>query len=124
MTIITNLPQLSLFECIFCVPFLSLLNITATHTSESDMIELLVKRSNCNLSVLDEDRNSLVHHLVLTSQEHQLDNLIQLPTLTGLINEQNVLGATPLAIAVTSDNKERVELLLTHGADPKLCLQI
>jgi len=99
---------------------LSLLNIFAIHTGDIELILLLVEKSNLNFSELDEDKNSIVHHAILKHDPTSVEKLLEVPVVKSLINGRNILGATPLAMAVTSGNMQNVQILLQHAADPQM----
>ena len=82
-------------------------------------MDAILERADCNLTGSDEEGNNLVHQLVQSKHHTYLHRLLQLSDVKPMINQQNVLGATPLAMAVVFGLPEIVDTLLSDGADPK-----
>lgn len=65
----------------------------------------------------NKEGQSLLTSAVLNHANAVLEYLLQIPLALARINEQDSNGNTPLLLAVLTENKEAVGLLLEAGAD-------
>ncbi len=90
--------------------------IASKFPHEIKLLVELLKRSDIDRTQADIYGNTFLHYLVITGGEG-LERAL-LCTYDDSINMCNERGYSPLACAVYQGNKEAVELLLYHDADP------
>lgn len=65
-------------------------------------------------------KNSVLHAVAWTGNESILNQLLKIGSVLSLINKSNEEGKTPLHNAATQGNSKVTEILLHHGAQPRI----
>ena len=88
----------------------------ATERGRPEIVDRLVVYG-ANYYHLNNDGENLLYNAVRSRNINMIQKILSL----GLdVNQQDIYGRTPLMTAVNFGNKEKIKILLEHGADPNI----
>ncbi|XP_045476986.1 serine/threonine-protein phosphatase 6 regulatory ankyrin repeat subunit C-like isoform X1 [Harmonia axyridis] len=109
-------PRTILREC-FCFQHRGKTLLDAVFTANFELLEICLNH-DVDMNSADVNGDTALH---MVSDRGDVDMLTFLLNLQNInVNAQNVLGFTPLSIAVLNSHGDAAELLLEHGADPNI----
>ena len=94
----------------------------AVRDNSLEIVEILLA-FGANPSIRDFRGNTCLHMATAIRSSESLKLLAESVTTKEELNVINNFGITPLHIAMMNDDKASVDVLLRHGADPKMLVR-